>query len=93
MNTSAHDTATKTTMPFVFFKASVAERAGLPIETVEAFSARLLSAYDMGEAVWMIADELRLRADAPRKHKTPRQLAMRVMKIHDDTVAMIRELR
>jgi hypothetical protein len=81
MNTSAHDTATKETMPFVFFKSSVAERAGLPVETVEVFSDRLITAYDMGEAVWMIADELKLRAAAPRKHKTPRQLAVRVMEI------------
>jgi hypothetical protein len=86
----AHDTATNATMPFVFFKAAVAERAGLSIEAVEVFSHRLLAAYDMGEAVWMIADEIKLRAAAPRKHKSPRQLAVRIMKIHDETIAMLK---
>lgn len=87
---AAHDTGTKTTMPFILFKDAVAERAGLSIEMVELFSNRLLAAYDMGEAVWMIADEIKLRAAAPRKHKTPRQLAVRIMQIHDETMVMLK---
>lgn len=72
------NTATNTTTQFVFYKSMVAEAAGLTIESVQPFIARLGAAFDMGEPVWMIADEIKLRASAPKKLKTPRQLAQNV---------------
>lgn len=70
--------ASKETVGFVQYKWMVAEVAGLPEYKVREFSLRIGAAFDMGEPVWMIADELRLRAQAPTKTKTPRQLAARV---------------
>ena len=67
--------ATKETTPFVHFKAMVIDAAGLSVADVNKFSARVGIAFDMGEPVWMIADEIKLRAAAPAKHKTPKQLA------------------
>lgn len=77
-------------MPFVFFKASVADMAGLSVEALEKFTTRLHVAYDIGEPVWMVAGEMALRAAAPKKHKTPRELAARVMRVHDVTMEMLR---
>lgn len=70
--------ATRDTTLFVYYKSMVADAAGLTIEAVDRFLPRLGVAFDMGEPVWMIAEELKLRAAAPRKTKTPRQLAIAV---------------
>ena len=82
---SEMNTATRYTTLFVFYKAMVAEAAGLPIEAIQPFIARLGAAFDMGEPVWMIADEIKLRANAPKKMKTPRQLAVSVHTVPDAT--------
>lgn len=73
--------ATKETTPFHIFKLLVATRAGLSMEILDGFKARLHAAYDMGEAAWMVADEMKLRASAPRKTKSPRSYAVRVVKV------------
>lgn len=73
--------ATKDTTTFVFFKSNVAEAAGISIEALERFTDRLHAAFDMGEPVWMVADEMKLRAAAPRKPKTPREMAIRVVRV------------
>ncbi len=67
--------ATKYTTPFVIYKSLVAVETGVTISMLDQFRARLGTAFDMGEPVWMIADELKLRFNAPRKTKTPKQLA------------------
>ena len=54
--------ATKETTPFIHFKAMVADAAGLAIADLHAD--RLAAAYDIGEPVWMVADEMKLRAEA-----------------------------
>jgi hypothetical protein len=76
-----HSNATKETTPFIHFKSNVIEASGLSVEAAEVFDRRIHAAFDMGEAVWMIADELRLRGSAPKKMKTPRQLAVRVIAV------------
>lgn len=71
--------ATKETACYVHYKHMVTEAARLPEYRAKDFVQRIGTAFDMGEPVWMIADELRIRADhAQPKHKTPRQLAASV---------------
>lgn len=74
-------TATNETTQFVFYRSMVAEVANVSIETLDQFRNRVNAAFDMGEPVWMIADEIKLRAAAPRKTKTPRALAVRVVMV------------
>lgn len=52
---------TKQTTPFHIFKHEVAVAAGISVDRLHL--GRLHAAYDMGEPVWMVADEMRLRAD------------------------------
>ena len=58
--------ATKETTPFVFYKTNVAEAAGVTIRALDEHLARVGRAYDMGEPVWMIADEIILRCSIKR---------------------------
>ena len=67
--------ATKQTAPFIVYKQLVLAQTGLSVALLDQFRTRLGQAFDMGEPVWMIADEIKLRVAAPRKHKTPKQLA------------------
>jgi len=69
--------ATKATAPFHIFKHLVAECSSLPVESLH--NVRLQAAYEMGEAVWMVADEMKLRANAPRRSKAARDMAVRVV--------------
>lgn len=78
---NVHSNATKDTTCFIHFKSNVIDASGLDVARAEAFDLRIHSAFDMGEAVWMIADELKLRAAAPRKMKTPRQLSLRSIRV------------
>ena len=57
--------ATRETTPFHIFKSLVATEAGLSV--AELHAERLHAAYDMGEPVWMVVDEMRLRAQKPCK--------------------------
>jgi hypothetical protein len=57
------NTATNETTLFVFYKAMVAEAAGIAIEALDAHLPRLGRAYDMGEPVWMVAEEMKIRTD------------------------------
>lgn len=50
---------TNATTPFHVFKDEVAKAARLPVDRLHV--GRILAAYDMGEPVWMVADEMRLR--------------------------------
>jgi hypothetical protein len=76
---TVHANATNETTTFIFYKSNVAELSGVCVEDLERFHDRLAVAYDMGEPVWMVADEMKLRVNAPRPRKTPRQLAIRVV--------------
>ena len=69
--------ATKETTPFHIFKSLVAECAGLAVAALH--SERLHRAYEMGEAAWMVADEMKLRAQAPKRSKSPREIAVRIV--------------
>jgi hypothetical protein len=73
--------AAKGTTPFHIYKMLVATRAGISMKMLDGFRARLHTAYDMGEPAWMIADEIKLRASAPKPTKTPRALALRVVTV------------
>ena len=53
---------TKETTPFHIFKSEVATEAGISVDRMDVN--RLHTAYDMGEAVWMVADEMKLRAQS-----------------------------
>lgn len=74
--------ATKDTTNFIHYKDWVAGAAGLSVEEADRFISRIGAAYDMGEPVWMIAGEIQLRASAPKRHKTPLQIAARVVRIN-----------
>jgi hypothetical protein len=74
-------TATNETSPFHLYKHWVVEAAGITVELADKFADRMQAAYEMGEPVWMIADEIKLRAAAPRKTKTPRQMAASVVTV------------
>lgn len=75
--------ATKETTPFVFYKSNVVEALGVPVAAVAPYAARIGRAFDMGEPVWMVADEIALRLEfaSIRRTKTPRELAARVVQI------------
>lgn len=78
--TEIRDNGTKETMPFVHFKSNVIAAAKVTFEQANAHCARISAAFDMGEPVWMIAEEIKLRTSAPKPTKTPRQLALRVVR-------------
>lgn len=65
-------TGTNETTPFHIFKDEVAKAAGLAISHLHL--GRLHAAYDMGEPVWMVADEMRLRAEAAMPSVKPYRL-------------------
>jgi len=52
-------TGTNATTPYHIFKDEVAKAAGLPVDRLHV--GRLLTAYDMGEPVWIVAEEMKLR--------------------------------
>lgn len=74
---TVHSSATKEATCFIHFKSNVVDAAGITEEAANKFFDRITAAFDMGEPVWMIAEEIKLRAAAPSKHKTPKQLAAR----------------
>lgn len=71
--------ATKETTNFIHFKSNVIDAAGVSFDAANVFASRIAAAFDMGEPVWMVADEIKLRVSAPKPRKTPRQLAVRVV--------------
>ena len=54
-------TGTKETTPFHIFKHDVTVAASIPVDQLHI--GRLHAAYDAGEPVWMVADEMKLRAE------------------------------
>lgn len=62
---------------------AVANSALLPNEFMRAHAARIDRAFNAGEPVWMIADELKMvhsLGGTRQRHKTPRELAARVVR-------------
>lgn len=55
-------TGTKDTTPFHIYKDEVCKAAGISADRLHL--GRLHTAYDMGEPVWIIADEMKLRSEA-----------------------------
>lgn len=53
---------TNATTPFHIYKSLVAEAAGIAVDQMHL--GRLHAAFDIGEPIWMIADEMRLRAES-----------------------------
>lgn len=72
--------ATKETTNFIHYKAMVIDGAGVSNEQAMPFFGKIERGFEMGEPVWMVAQEVALFCNAPRKMKTPRQLALRVVK-------------
>lgn len=62
---TAWETATSATTNFNIYKDEVAKAAGIPVARMHL--GRLYTAYDMGEPVWMIAQEMALLAEAMMK--------------------------
>ncbi|HEY6861698.1 MAG TPA: hypothetical protein VI358_18175 [Pseudolabrys sp.] len=60
--TDLRHTGTKETTPFHIFKHEVTMAAGIAVDQIHI--GRLHAAYDAGEPVWMVADEMKLRAKA-----------------------------
>lgn len=58
---AAKHEGTSATTPYHIFKDEVARAAGLPVSALN--TGRLLAAYDMGEPVWMVAAEMKVRAE------------------------------
>lgn len=73
--------ATKETTIFMHYRSMVVDALGCSVSETDKFRQRIGVAFDMGEPVWMIADELRLRLSAPKPTKTPREMAVRVVRI------------
>ena len=73
--------ATKETTIFVHYRSMVVDALGCSVEEADRFRQRIAVAFDMGEPVWMIADELRLRLSAPKPTKTPREHAIRIVQL------------
>lgn len=68
----------------VVYGIAVRQEANLPETFVRSQSARIDRAYNAGEPVWMIADELRMVFETRPIHrptKTPRALALRFIKV------------
>ena len=53
---------TKETTPFHIFKDEVCKASGVSADRLHL--GRLHAAYEMAEPVWMVADEMKLRAEA-----------------------------
>ena len=64
------------------YDVAVRVACNLPEDFISAHQGRITAAYTMGEPVWMIADELRLRYQMRpfRPTKSPRALAVRVVR-------------
>lgn len=75
--------ATNQTCPFHIFKSEVAAASGLSIDRLHL--GRLHAAYDAGEPVWMVADEMKLRAETllppVKPYSLPRMAAVCVRRI------------
>lgn len=74
------------------YRNAVAEACRLPHDFIASKASRIERAFDMGEPVHMIVDELKLLYTLRPLHKpmkSPRALAVRVMKIHDATMSAL----
>lgn len=71
------------TVSFGIYSQTIQNACPFPHDFFRANAARIQRAYDHGEPLWMIIDELKLvhsmRRPAPTK--TPRQLAAKVVRI------------
>lgn len=63
---------TNNTTPFHIYKCEVAKASGLTVSALNLGA--LYRAYDMGEPVWMAADEMKLRAECKMPSVKPHQL-------------------
>lgn len=69
------------TVSFTIYMQALSNAAMVPVDFLRSQDARITAAFDMGEPIWMIADEMKLRHQMTsiRATKTPRQLAARVV--------------
>ncbi len=74
--------ATRETTNWVFYKDMVATTAGITIETLNNHTAWVQKAFDHGEPVWMAAEALRvvITQSQIRRSKTPREMAVRIVR-------------
>lgn len=72
--------ASRETTIFTHYRAMVIDALGCTVDEASRFRERISAAFDMGEPVWMITDELRLRISAPKPTKTPLEMAVRVVR-------------
>jgi len=69
------------TVSYTTYTIAVSEAARLPIDFMKANAARVDRAFNMGEPISFIVEELRMiySLRRPQPSKTPRQLAVRVV--------------
>ena len=70
------------TVSFTTYIQAVGNSAGVPADFLRSMDKRITAAFDMGETVQMIVDEMKLRyrMSAIRPTKTPLQLAARFVR-------------
>lgn len=67
---------------FTVYVQAINKHAAIPAQFVRDNIDRITKAFDIGEPIWMIADEMKLRYQMQHHHtKTPRQLAQRVVRV------------
>jgi hypothetical protein len=71
------------TVSYSVYRQAIANALPVTNDFLKAHTARIQQAFEMGEPLWMIVDELKLRAEmeSVRRTKTPRQLALRVVRV------------
>lgn len=70
------------TVSFAVYMQAIYNSVNCPAEFIRQHVDRIGRAYDMGEPIKLICNEMQLRYDhRPQRTKTPRQLAKRVVKV------------
>lgn len=68
---------------FTIYSQTVARDAALPNDFLATQSTRIQSAFDMGEPISMLVEEMKLRFQLrrPPATRTPRQFATRIVRV------------
>lgn len=70
------------TVSFTVYVQAITNALPVPHDFLEANSARIQKMFEMGEPIWMAVEELKVRWEhRVRTPKTPRALALRVVKV------------
>lgn len=83
METEMNRCPVNQTVSFSTYTAAIRTQVRAPETFIRQKMARIEQAFDMGEPIWMIVQELQMVRDMtpPARTKTPRQLAARVVTV------------